>query len=168
MVLRSLHIRCALRPATDADLPFLQNLFSPSEQELDMPVQEADLSRLLTERELFLLLFDEDPVGAITLEHTQAADIRNISYRILPAHRRQGLGTAAVALGVQYARKREKARWIYAFAARENVASCRILEKLGFSLKKTEACFLPGADGGFVPAHVGTYTLGPENTLSFC
>lgn len=161
------YARCALRPAQDTDLSFLQKLFSPSNQELDMPVKEEDLRRLLKLQELFLLTLDEVPAGAITLEHTQAADIRDVSYRILPTLRNWGLGTIAVFLAVQYAREQENARWIYAYAAQENIPSCRILEKLGFSLRKTEACFLPGTDGGFTPAHVGTYSLGPQDILQF-
>jgi len=65
--------------------------------------------------------------------HLEVPSVASIGYSVLPAYRRQGLGTELAGLLVRFAVVALGALEVRATTLHDNLASARLLEKLGFT-----------------------------------
>ena len=94
-------------------------------------------------------------VGSVSL-HQVDWDQRDaeIGYWVAPTARGRGVATLAVRIAADYAFHRLDLHRVYLFHASENVASCRVAERAGFSLEGTLRGSHRYADGRYHDEHV--------------
>jgi ribosomal-protein-alanine N-acetyltransferase len=93
---------------------------------------ERQLNRQRTGEGLSLCITsDEEPVGCATLMFRRAG-VADLGYWLVARARGSGVGTQAVTLLVRWAAEREELDAIEAFVADDNIASRRLLERIGF------------------------------------
>ena len=80
---------------------------------------------------------DDKLIGFCGLKYEPRLEGPDIGYRMLPEYWGKGLGTEAAKATLEYAVQTLGLKKIFGEAVAENVASCRILEKLGFVFEKT-------------------------------
>lgn len=101
----------------------------------------------------FLVCIDGDPVGSIGLESpNEAWGSVEVGYMIAPSEWGNGYATDALRAVCGYAFEERRLNKVYAGAYATNPASCRVLEKAGFSeegLLREEAF----AGGEYVDVH---------------
>jgi ribosomal-protein-alanine N-acetyltransferase len=139
--------RLLLRPATDADLPFVLNLFSRSET--NMYSAYGDISTPAEAKQLFdaflkpgspthfRLVADTrgtgEAIGTLGLYAYSGASRRaELGYDLLREHWGRGLMTEAVGELLRYAFEEFGLNRVEATTDSENAASIRVLEKNGF------------------------------------
>jgi len=77
--------------------------------------------------------FENEVVGAVSLKSiSHSMGYAEIGYGIAESHHRRGIATAAVGLVVDKVFAETELRRLIAFVHDQNLASCRVLEKLGF------------------------------------
>lgn len=77
--------------------------------------------------------FESEVVGSISLKNiSHSMGYAEIGYGIAESHHRRGIATAAVGLLVDKVFSETELRRLIAFVHDQNLASCRVLEKLGF------------------------------------
>lgn len=72
--------------------------------------------------------------------HAESASLATIGYSVLPAFWGRGFGTELAALLVEFAMDTLGAVEVRATTLQDNPASARILEKLGFTVRESDAC----------------------------
>jgi ribosomal-protein-alanine N-acetyltransferase len=73
-------------------------------------------------------------VGSVSLKNiSHMMNYAEIGYGIGEHHQRQGMATVAVQLLVEMAFSESSLRKLLAYVHEKNVASCRVLQKLGFT-----------------------------------
>jgi ribosomal-protein-alanine N-acetyltransferase len=75
------------------------------------------------------------PIGWVEVSHlsTKLGDFPCVGYQFAPAFWGCGYGTEAVFTVVDYLFRQRKERFVFAYARPENLASTRVLEKVGFT-----------------------------------
>lgn len=137
-----------LRPWTDADVPGLARLLDGDEEItrwLDMipqPYGEADARAYITSTRTsweekssapFAVVLDE-PIGSLGLNRIDWNDrAGEIGYWIARETRGRGLATRALRLVAGWALGELRLERVYLRAEEQNVASCRVAEKAGFT-----------------------------------
>lgn len=94
-----------------------------------------------------LVCVDGEPVGTVGLDGTDdRSDSAELGYWVAPDHHRQGYGTAAAELMVEYAFDQLGLHRVAARVFEFNDASCTLLERVGFSREGVhrEAEFVDG------------------------
>lgn len=94
----------------------------------------SDLSDLTAASEFqFFVRVDGEVVGAVTLKNiSQMMMYGEIGYTIAEKAQGRGIGTAAVHAFVDKIFRETKIRRLFAYVAEENMASRKLLEKIGF------------------------------------
>lgn len=91
----------------------------------------SDLRKFETYR--WFVESDGEVVGSVGLKNiSRMMGYGEIGYGISPAHQGKGIATAAVRLVVEMCFQRSPLRKLLAYVHDQNVASCRVLRKLGF------------------------------------
>jgi ribosomal-protein-alanine N-acetyltransferase len=72
--------------------------------------------------------------------HAESSSLATIGYSVLPAFWGRGFGTELAALLVEFAMDTLGAVEVRATTLQDNPASARILEKLGFTVRESDAC----------------------------
>jgi RimJ/RimL family protein N-acetyltransferase len=81
----------------------------------------------------WFVALDADVVGSVSLKNiSHSMGYAEIGYGIAESHHRKGIATAAVGLLVDKVFAETHLRKLMAFVHDKNLASCRVLEKLGF------------------------------------
>lgn len=76
---------------------------------------------------------DEEVVGSVSLKNvSHSMGYGEIGYGFAESHHGKGIATAAVRLLVEKIFRETNLRRLVAYVHEENIASCRVLEKLGF------------------------------------
>ena len=153
-----------LKPLTDKHLPLLYRWYADAEimrwANEDMTVCNEEAVRVLYERasrtaHCFLIEIDGVSIGECWLQrmdvpsvkalYPAGMDVRRIDICIgEKAHWGWGIGTAAVKLLLKFAFERENADVLHCLCREDNVPSCRLWEKCGFSLIDREAISVNG------------------------
>jgi len=145
--------RLQLLPFTPADAPFIRELVNTPDWLKyigDRNVQtDADALRYLEER-IFpdyaaglimnwkvCLLEDRTPIGNCGLYQRGFTGFPDLGFAFLPAYTKQGYGFEAASMVLQFAKENLQFEKICAITVPYNLASIRLLEKLGFSQKGT-------------------------------
>jgi RimJ/RimL family protein N-acetyltransferase len=77
---------------------------------------------------------DESIVGSVAIKNiSHMMNYAEIAYGVAETHQGRGIATAAVAAMIDKAFTESSLRKLFAYVHDQNVASCRILEKLGFT-----------------------------------
>lgn len=99
-----------------------------------LEAQGSDLSRLAKHESFrWFVSADEQIVGAVSLKNiSRSMGYGEIGYGVAESHHGKGIATAAVRLLVEKIFRETNLRRLLAYVHEENVASCRVLEKLGF------------------------------------
>ena len=106
-------------------------------ERLDWAVRDAATGQLVGRTGLFR--FHDGPVTAV------------IGYGVHPGHRRRGVAVAAVGAAVRYATQELRVHRIELVHAVDNLTSCSVATRSGFSYEGTERSSLDHDDGG--PPH---------------
>jgi ribosomal-protein-alanine N-acetyltransferase len=148
----------ALRTWREADLPLIEEVSrgphvpemttvpSPYNDELGREWLERQWGRATNDEGLSLAIADAasgEALGALALMRRRA-DIRELGYWIVARARGRGLATRAVRLLMHWALLQEDVARVEAFAEPWNVASQRVLERVGFTregLLRSYLCF---------------------------
>jgi ribosomal-protein-alanine N-acetyltransferase len=94
----------------------------------------AELAQLRAhESYRWFISVDGQVVGAVSLKNiSHSMGYGEIGYGLAESHHGKGIATAAVRLLVEKIFRETNLRRLLAYVHEENVASCRVLEKLGF------------------------------------
>jgi RimJ/RimL family protein N-acetyltransferase len=84
----------------------------------------------------------DEPVGIVSLLRREGLDGPDLGFSILARHVRRGYAWEAAAALMDHARDRLALPHLLAFTAPDNIASARLLAKLGF--RETRRVILPG------------------------
>jgi len=150
--------RLDLRPLDDGDAPFILELLNdPGWIRFigDRNVRTLDdargyIGRVLKTQERFgfsllhTALKDGTPAGLCGLIKRDGFEDVDLGYAFLPAFRGQGLAAEASAAVRDYAVEVLGLQRVVAFTDPENVASCRLLERIGFAYEG----LIPWGTGG--------------------
>ena len=144
--------RLALRPLGEADAAFVHTLYASPEVtrallRIQRPLSLAEARRLCEPRSAapgehrFVAVFksNRQAVGLGVVRLHPPGQPASIGYSILPAAWRQGLGTELARLLTRFAFDTLGAAAARATTLDDNVASARVLEKLGFAVLETGA-----------------------------
>ncbi|MFH0929158.1 MAG: GNAT family protein [Candidatus Aenigmatarchaeota archaeon] len=81
----------------------------------------------------FAIIVDDKFVGTISIEKIDKLNKNaNIGYWVAKSYRGKGIATKAVKLAVKFGFSKFKLKRIYATVRKDNVASCKVLENVGF------------------------------------
>jgi len=96
--------------------------------------ESADLSQLtLYQSYRWFVSADGQVVGALSLKNiSHSMGYGELGYGLAESHHGKGITTAALKLLIEKIFRETHLRRLLAFVHEENVASCRVLEKLGF------------------------------------
>jgi ribosomal-protein-alanine N-acetyltransferase len=99
-----------------------------------LETEGADLSDLRKfESYRWFVSVDGQVVGAVSLKNiSHSMGYGEIGYGVAESHHGKGIATAAVRLLVEKIFRETYLRRLLAYVHEENIASCRVLEKLGF------------------------------------
>jgi RimJ/RimL family protein N-acetyltransferase len=85
-----------------------------------------------TERDVFIAMLGEAPVGVVRFERiAERPQSREIGIQVAPEHRRRGIASAALRAATEHAR-RSGLKELVAHIRPENVASVRAFERVGY------------------------------------
>ena len=143
--------RIELRPLGEADAAFVEALYASAEVtrtllRIQSPLSRDEARRLCEPRAAapgehrFVAVFKSNRqavgLGVARLQIPKGA--ASIGYSVLPASWRQGLGTELAALLIEFAFGTLGATKVHATTLDDNIASARVLEKLGFAALDTD------------------------------
>lgn len=132
----------ALRPAVEADQPFLRRLFIDARRSEFPGVPEADLEPLLELQyrahradraahhpgaAVSVIVDDGEPVGSVTIDRS-GARLHLVDLSVLTAHRGHGVATAVLDQLLRSAEHATLTVWA------QNTAARRLYERHGFSV----------------------------------
>lgn len=97
----------------------------------------SDLSKLIENgTHIFFIRAAKEPVGVVTVRNVSLSmKYAEIGYSLSQAHQNQGIGTKAVAALVEKVFAETDLRRLTAYIAEDNIASRRVVEKVGFKLE---------------------------------
>lgn len=96
----------------------------------------------LSNKELFIIQkFSGDPIGQIRIDYDKT-EKGEVSISVIKEFRRKGLAIKAMGLAIDKIRKNKKAKSLIAVVNKQNLASVKFFEKLGFCLKEEKKNWL--------------------------
>jgi RimJ/RimL family protein N-acetyltransferase len=139
--------RLDLRFVAGTDVGFVESLYASADVtrtllRIQRPISRQEARELCTapsaesgeHRFVGVLRASDQPIGAGTVRaHAARGGMASIGYSILPAFWRQGIGTELARLLVEFSFGTLGAVEVRATTLHDNIASARVLEKLGFA-----------------------------------
>lgn len=136
--------RCSLRPLAESDFAEAAGLFTDENvrKYLGGTITEAaareKLAKWLTDGESIYftvrLLADGSFVGIVDVSPHHDRENKELSYQFLPQHWGMGLAAEVLENVLEYCRDELGIRKVVSETQTANVRSCRLLEKLGYTL----------------------------------
>ncbi len=145
----------SLRPATDADEPFLRQVYGASRYDVDRAqwddeqkrqfldmqyrLQAADYTARFPDAELAVVVGDGDDVGRLWVDRS-GHEIRVLDLALLPEYRNRGVGT--LLLERLIAEARDDGLPVRYAVVKDNLAALRLYERLGFAVIEDAGSYL--------------------------